>query len=186
MPSPFDVQTSLKYVFSFKSTKWKREIIFKIFVSNKIISLLYNTTKFIWWGPFQQSKKQYQSIFDGVALNVSKPNELKHFSSFWSKKHLALPLNGFPISPFDVHLLGLPPQTTITSRSGGRCRFFMRVFSVWICKRAFRSGIEPHAANHKSSKWDACRLFMRIERRFDQVMFDWITSKLSERNKNLN
>ena len=185
MPSLFDVQTSLKYVFSFKSTKWKREIIFKIFVSNKIISLLYNTTKFIWWGPFQQNKKQYQSILDGVPQNVSEPNELKHFSSFWSKKHLALPLNGFPISPFgfDVHLLGLQPQTTITSISGGRCRFFMRVFSVWICKRAFRSGVEPHAANHKSSKWDACRLFMRIERRFDQVRFDWIPSKLGGQNK---
>ena len=63
---------------------------------------------------------------------------------------------------------------------GGGCRFFMRVFSVWICKRVFRSGIEPHAANHKSSEWDACRLFMRIERRFDQVMFDWITSKLGK------
>ena len=130
-----------------------------------------------------QNKKQYQSILDGVAQNVSEPNELKLFSSFLSKKHLALPLNGFPISPFDVHLLELPPQTTITSRSGGRCRFFMRVFSVRICKRAFRSGVEPHAANHKSSKWDACRLFMRIERRFDQVMFDWITSKFGEQNK---
>ena len=186
MPSPFDVQTSLKYVFSFKSTKWKREIIFKIFVSNKIISLLYNTTKFIWWGPFQQNKKQYQSTLDGVTKNVSEPTGLRHFPSFWSKKLLALPFNGFPIPPFNVHLLGLPPQTTITYRRGGRCRFFMRVFSVWICKRAFSSGIEPHAANHKSPKWDACRLFMRIERRFDQVMFDWITSKLSERNKNLN
>ena len=126
MPSPFDVQTSLKYVFSFKSTKWKREIIFKIFVSNKIISLLYNTTKFTWWGPFQQNKKQYQSILNHVTQNVSKPNVFQHFPSFWSKKNLALPaLNGFPIPPFDVHLQGLP-QTTITSRSGGRCRFFMR------------------------------------------------------------
>ena len=50
----------------------------------------------------------------------------------------------------------------------------------------FRSGIEPHAANHKSSKWDACRLFMRIERRFDRVMFDWITSKLSVNRINKN
>ena len=68
----------------------------------------------------------------------------------------------------------------------GTLSLLYEVFSVWICKRAFRFGIEPHAANHKSSKWDACRLFMRIERRFDQVMFDWITSKLSEQNKNLN
>ena len=112
-----------------------------------------------------------------------RTNWIEAFSKFLKQKTLALPLNGFPIPPFDVHLLGLPPQTTITSRSGGRCRFFMRVFSVWICKRAFRSGIEPHAANHKSSKWDACRLFMRIERRFDQVRFDWITSKLGEQNK---
>ena len=112
-----------------------------------------------------------------------KTKWIEAFSKFLKQKTLALPLNGFPIPTFDVHLLGIPPQTTITCRSGGRCRFFMRVFSVWICKRAFRSGIEPHAANHKSSKWDACRLFMRIERRFDQFRFDWITSKLGEQNK---
>ena len=154
-----------------------------LFPTKLSVCLLYNTTKFTWWGPFQQNKKQYQSILNHVTQNVSKPNVFQHFPSFWSKKHLALPLSGFPIPQFDIHLLGLPPQTTITSRSGGRCRFFMRVFSVWICKRAFRFGIEPHAANHKSSKWDACRLFMRIERRFDQVMFDWITSKLGEQKK---
>ena len=108
------------------------------------------------------------------------------FFMFLKQKTFGVAIEWFSDSTIDIHLLGLPPQTTITSRSGGRCRFFMRVFSVWICKRAFRSGIEPHAANHKSSKWDACRLFMRIERRFDQVMFDWITSRLSEQNKNLN
>ena len=94
MPSPFDVQTSLKYVFSFKSTKWKREIIFKIFVSNKIISRLYNTTKFIWWGPFQQNKKQYQSILDGLTQNVSTKLILA-FSKFLKQKTFGVAIKLF-------------------------------------------------------------------------------------------
>ena len=131
-------------------------------------------------------QKTISIFFRWCDTKCFKTKWIEAFSKFLKQKTFGVAIEWFSDSTIWYSSAGTTANNNNIHKWGDVVASLWEFSPFGFVSVLFRSGIEPHAANHKSSKWDACRLFMRIERRFDQVMFDWITSKLSERNKNLN